>query len=402
MAREPIPRTAWLLLASRFARSIWQGALVVDFALYLKALGWGAVEISAVLSAALLLGAVLTMLLGPLSDLFGRRRFLLVYDALQGAAAVAAWLSSEPTTLAIAATIGGFGRGGNGAAGPFSPVEQAWLAQCVPAARRGMFYSLSAATGFGGMALGAVIAAIPGWHGGANPPAALYQPLFLLTAILSLVTFILVALAEDREAGTRPPPAHQDDPTTRRRENGLMWRLAIANLLNGAGLGLSGPLVTYWFALRFHHGPGSIGAMMAIGFVLAGLASLAAGWISHRLGVVRAVVAMRLVGLVLLIALPFCGSFALASLVYVARTVMNRGTAGPRSALQVGIVRAQRRGLSSAASNVALQIPRAIGPVFAGLLYESGLLAAPFLAAAVFQGAYIWMYDRSFRKVELQ
>ena len=28
-----IARTAWLLLAARFARSIWQGALVVDFAL---------------------------------------------------------------------------------------------------------------------------------------------------------------------------------------------------------------------------------------------------------------------------------------------------------------------------------------------------------------------------------
>lgn len=402
MRRDPIARTAWLLVGARLARSVWQGALVVDFALYLKALQWSAVEISAVLSAALLLGAVLTMLLGPLSDLFGRRRFLLVYDALQGGAAVAAWLTAAPATLAVAAVIGGFGRGGNGAAGPFAPVEQAWLARCVPASRRGMFYSLNAATGFGGMAMGAVLAAIPGWLAGANPPAASYRPLFLLTALLSLVTFVLVALARDDEAGMRPPPAHEDDPATRRRENGMMLRLALANLLNGAGLGLSGPLVTYWFALRFHHGPASIGMMMALGFVLAGFASLLAGWVANGIGLVRAVVAMRLVGLVLLIILPFCGSFALASLVYVARTVMNRGTAGPRSALQVGIVRPQRRGLSSAASNVALQIPRAIGPVFAGLLYESGLLAAPFLAAAVFQAAYIWMYDRSFRRVELQ
>lgn len=134
----PIPRTAWLLLGARLARSIWQGALVVDFALYLKALQWSAVAISAVLSVALLVGAALTMALGPLSDRFGRRWFLLVYDAVQGLAAVAAWLSAEPATLAVAAVIGGFGRGGNGAAGPFSPVEQAWLARCVPAARRGI------------------------------------------------------------------------------------------------------------------------------------------------------------------------------------------------------------------------------------------------------------------------
>jgi MFS family permease len=325
-----------------------------------------------------------------------------VYDAVQGLAAVAAWLTAEPATLAVAAVIGGFGRGGNGAAGPFSPVEQAWLARCVPASRRGMFYSLNAATGFGGMAVGAVLAGSPGWQGGVEPAASAYRPLFLLTAVLSLATFVLVALARDDEVGQPRVAARDDDPVERKRRNGLMKRLVFANLLNGAGLGLSGPLVPYWFALKFHHGPASIGTMMAVGFLLAGLASLGAGWIGRWLGVVRAVVAMRLVGLVLLVILPFCGGFWLASLVYVARTVMNRGTAGPRSALQVGIVRAQRRGLSSAASNVALQIPRAIGPVFAGLLYESGLLAAPFLAAAVFQAGYIWVYDRSFRGVELR
>jgi predicted MFS family arabinose efflux permease len=114
------------------------------------------------------------------------------------------------------------------------------------------------------------------------------------------------------------------------------------------------------------------------------------------------VVLMRLVGLVLLVALPFAGSFMLASVLYVARAVMNRGTTGARSAVNMGIVRANRRGFSSAASNVALQVPRAIGPVFAGALFQSGFLAAPFLVAAVFQAGYVWVYDRSFRGVELK
>jgi MFS family permease len=397
---EPIAWTAWLLQATRLVRSVWQGALVVDFALYLKALAWSAVQISVVLSAALLLGAMLTMLLGPLSDRFGRRRFLLVYDAAQGLAALVAWWTPAALPLAMAAVVGGFGRGGNGAAGPFSPVEQAWMAQCVPASRRGMFYSLNAALGFFGMAIGAVLAGAPGWAWGAAPPAAAYRPLFLLTAVLSAVTFVMIAVARDDEAGRGK--VLEEDPRERVRENGLVRRLVLANLLNGAGLGLSGPLVTYWFALKFNHGPASIGAMMAVGFVLAGVASLLAGRLSRRVGVVRAVVLMRLVGLVLLVALPFAGSFMLASVLYVARAVMNRGTTGARSAVNMGIVRANRRGFSSAASNVALQVPRAIGPVFAGALFQSGFLAAPFLVAAVFQAGYVWVYDRSFRGVELK
>ena len=68
-------RATRLLLATRFVRSIGQGALAVDFALYLRALDWSAVAISALLSAALMCGVVLTLFAGPLSDRGGRSLF---------------------------------------------------------------------------------------------------------------------------------------------------------------------------------------------------------------------------------------------------------------------------------------------------------------------------------------
>lgn len=136
---------------------------------------------------------------------------------------------------------------------------------------------------------------------------------------------------------------------------------------------------------------------MAGGFAMAALASLATGRLSRMVGVVRAVVAMRLVGLVLLVALPFAPSFGLAGLLYVGRAVFNRGTSGARNALSVSIVRPRRRGFAVSVTNVSMQVPRAIGPVFAGLLFEAGHLALPFLIGAAFQAAYIIIYDRSFR-----
>jgi MFS family permease len=166
-------RATRLLLATRFVRSIGQGALAVDFTLYLRALDWSAVAISAVLSAALITGVVLTLFAGPLSDRGGRRRFLLIYEAAQTVAGVAAALSARPLLLTLAALVGGFGRGGNGGAGPFAPVEQAWLAQAVAPMRRGPVYSLNAALGFLGNAVGAILAATPlhpandhAWHAG--------------------------------------------------------------------------------------------------------------------------------------------------------------------------------------------------------------------------------------------
>jgi MFS family permease len=355
-----------------------------------------------VLALALLVGAVLTMLLGPLSDRFGRRQFLLAYDAAQGVAAAIAFVTTAPALLAAAAIIGGFGRGGNGAAGPFSPIEQAWLAQCVPAARRGPFYSVNAAVGFLGMAAGAVLAGMPQWTAGTNPPADAYRPLFALAAVLSLVSFALLAVGKDTKNDLAPRVSQRDRSTERRRENWLIRRLVIANALNGVGLGLTGPLISYWFALRFHQGPGAIGPMMAISFLLAAGSSLFSRWLMRWMSVVRTIVVMRSAGLILLLALPFAPSFVLASVLYVGRSMLNRGTSGPRSAVSVGLVRPARRGFSVASANVALQIPRAIGPVLAGVCFEAGMLAEPFLAAAVFQGAYVWIYERSFRNVTLR
>ncbi len=193
-------RTIRLLLAARFVRSIGQGALAVDFALYLRALDWSAVAISAVLSVALLVGVVLTVFAGPFSDRGGRRPFLFAYEAAQALAGLAALLSSQSVILTGAAMIGGFGRGGNGAAGPFAPVEQAWLAQSVAPTRRGPIYSLNAALGFLGNAAGAVLAAMPSRLDGVLPGALAYRPLFLLWTAGSLLCCALILRTPDSEA----------------------------------------------------------------------------------------------------------------------------------------------------------------------------------------------------------
>jgi MFS family permease len=391
-------RTTRLLLTTRFIRSIGQGALAVDLTLYLRALDWSAVAISAVLSAALLFGVVLTLIAGPLSDRGGRRRFLFVYEAAQCVAGLAAALSAQPMIFWAAALVGGFGRGGNGSAGPFAPVEQAWLAQALTPARRGPVYSLNAALGFLGNAAGAVIAALPSVLHSVLPGALAYRPLFLLSAIGSLLCCALILRTPDIESqpvAQAPPSPRQD-----RQENRLVLRLMIANIMNGAGIGATGPLIAYWFAVRFGEGPAEIGPMLAAGFLMAAVASVGTGYLSGWVGVVRAVVAMRLVGLGLLIALPFAPSFGVAAVLYVLRGMFNRGTTGARAALSISIVRAQRRGFAASMANVSMQVPRSVSPMLTGFLFAAGELALPFVIGAAFQGAYLALYYWGFRRVD--
>jgi MFS family permease len=299
--------------------------------------------------------------------------------------------------------VGGFGRGGNGAAGPFAPVEQAWLAQSIAPSRRGSIYSLNAALGFLGNAVGAVVAAMPSWLHTILPGALAFRPLFLLWTVGSLLCCVLILRAPASEAveAGRTLPAQPGEHGVQRRENRLVRRLMLANVMNGVGVGATGPLIAYWFAVRFGGGPAEIGPLMAGGFLMAAVASLGAGWLSTWVGMVRAVIAMRLVGLALLVALPLAPSFGSAAALYILRGMFNRGTTGARSALNISIVRAHRRGFAGSMGNVSMQVPRSVSPILTGFLFAAHDLALPFFIGAAFQTVYLAMYWWGFRQVDV-
>ncbi len=381
-------------MAARAARSVGQGALVAAFALYLNALGWTAPAIGATLSAALVAGAALTLAVGPMSDRLGRRRFLLAYELLQAAAALLALLTASPPALVLAAVVGGFGRGANGSAGPFGPLEQAWLAQALPVAMRGAVFSVNAAIGFGGMALGALLAGGVQFLIGPLGELLAYRPLFLLSLAGSVAAFALIASLGEPE---QPRPLERAIAASERRsENRMLVRLVAVNTLNGLGIGMIAPLIAYWFALRFEHGPGSIGPALAASFVLGAIGSVVAGRLVHRHGLIGPVVIMRGLGLAFLVAVPLMPSFGVAAALYALRAGFNQGTAGVRQALVAGLTR-ERRGLAASLQNVSIQIPRAVGPLVAGLMLHAGMLRAPFLVAAALQASYLVLYVRFFR-----
>src|SRR5205807_430582 len=87
---------------------------------------------------------------------------------------------------------------------------------------------------------------------------------------------------------------------------------------NGFSMGLTGPLVSYWFALKFHTGPEQIAPVMAATFALAAVMSLYAGHMAVRHGLSRAVVWSRGIGVVMLLALPFMPWFWLAAVLQAA------------------------------------------------------------------------------------
>ncbi len=386
------------LILVRLLRSIAQGALAVDFTLYLRARGWSAAAVGLLLMAGGLAGAVLSLLVGVLSDRVGRRLFLIVYETGLSLGTLAVIALPATWILVATAALFGFGRGANGSSGPFAPAEQAWLAQRVPRDRRGTVFSLNAGIQFAGMGVGSLLAGflphlLPGEHG-----SAAYEPLFLLNLIVALVNLWQIwRLHEERPMPQRKvqPPASEHPAaaaTVEQRENRALLLLTIVNMVNSLGVGLVAPLLPYWFAVRFGVGPELIGPVYSVTFFLTGLSSLAVGRLAQRIGLIRSIVLPRLVGVVLLVVIPFAPSFALAAVLYVARSIVNRGSVGARQAFSVGLVRDRRRGLASSLNAVSWNVPAALGPALGGYLIGLGALFWPFLIAAVLQLGYVVLF----------
>ena len=401
---QSLPPGVRRLLAARAVRSVGQGVTVASFTLYLHALGYRGAAIGAVLMAGLAFGVLMTLVVGPMSDRRGSRGLLLVYETAAAAAALAAMLSTSEVVLIVAATIAGFGRGANGAAGPFAPVEQAWIARETDGARRRRALSLNATFGFLGMAVGAALVALPAAFGRGFEHVASYRWLFLVPLAGSLGAIALIGGAREPRArvsfpahdAASAPDAASAAARVTRRENRDLRRLAMTNAVNGLAIGIIGPLMAYWFARRFGEHPTAIGPALALAFLLAAFGTVLTRRLGERLGAVASVVGMRTIGLAALLATPLVPRFGEAVALYALRAVFNQGTAGARQAIAASLTRAERRGLAASVQSLSLQLPRAVGPVIGGSLIGDGHYVLPFLIGAVLQGLYLVLYWRFF------
>jgi MFS family permease len=394
-------RVAQQLIMARFLRSVAQGALAVDFTLYLKVRGWSASEVGLLLMAGGLSGAGLSLLVGIVSDRVGRRVFLLIYEVglIIGTGLIV--LDPRVWILVLAAALFGFGRGANGSSGPFAPAEQAWLAQSIPAKRRGNIFSFNAGLQFWGMGIGSLLAAVlphmlPGVRG-----AHAYLPLFWLNLLMAIVNLIQIASLKETKptaaAPPAPPMAEPDavrgrEPTVVQRENRALTLLVVVNMVNSLGVGLVAPLLPYWFNLKFGVGPTEIGPVYALTFFLTGISSLVVGRVSEKVGLIRSIVVPRLLGVALLVAIPFMPAFFWAAVLYVVRSMVNRSSMGARQAFSMGLVRDQRRGLASSLNAVSWGLAASIGPAVGGWIIGMGSLALPFIAAACLQLGYVVLF----------
>lgn len=390
------------IMGGRAARSLSQGYLGVIVPLYLLHLHYTAVSLGELSTVGAIVSAILTLGVSVLADQYGRKPFLVIFPLMTAVGAIVFIATRNFGVILAASALGTIGRGGGaggaGAGGPFYPAQQALIADHAGATSRNTVFSAFSLTDTLASTAGALLAGVPELlvHGAGITVTDSYKPLFVLTSVLSLLSALLILPVHDtrrrKEAGVR----RQFLP---RQSRNVIGRLALTNLLNGVGVGFFAPFVAYWFNVRFGVGPAQIGFLFAAVSLGAAIPYLFAPALARAMGLVRAVVAIRLIGVATLAILPFMPSFFLAATLYFVRMALQRASIPLRQSYTMAVVVAEERSSAAGISNLPSQLSAAGSPLLAGYLFQSVSLELPFEIGTALQLVNAVLFFGLFRNI---
>ena len=311
---------------------------------------------------------------GPLSDHYGRRRFLLAGVLVFG---VASWLSARSQSfpeLMLARALTGL------AAGTISTCSIAfagdWFAYAVRGRAIGLVSSAYFAAPIVGVPLAAQIADRFGW-----------QRAFLFFAALAF-GIACVSLGLPREPARSQPSSHKISATAQAFRSFLVRRdtvaaLGIAFLVSGGLVGF----ITYigqWLNNRFDVPTRTIGWVFMLGGLVAVAGAPLGGILSDRWGKRAVSIASNVLLAVSVALVPFLHWGIWLLVVFATTSLSAAFRQGPLTALMTEMVPAARRGTFIALRNISSQLGIGAVALAGGMLYQRhGYVAVTTLCAAM-------------------
>ena len=355
-----------LLLGARGLRAFGFGFAAVLIGVHLEWRGLSAVLIGLTLGLGLAAASLSGLATASLASRIGRRQALAASGILMTLTGVDLALATQPILLVAAGLTGMLGAASVDL-GPFASVEQAVLAEAVPADARNVAFARYSLTGGLFNAAGGLSATL------ANGPGST-QAFFLFYVAIGLVTAALpMFMSAKVEAPVAGPAFGSFRPLA-----GLAALFALDSL--GGGF-VANAVIAYWLHVRFGADAALLGPVFAAAAVLQTLSYEASGRLSRRFGLVNTMVFTHLPSNVLLLLVPFSPSLAWAIGLLLARFALSQMDVPARQAYVVSIVPPAERAGAVAMTGAVRGVAQSFGPVLAGAAIGVAAFGLPFFAA---------------------
>ena len=158
--------------------------------------------------------------------------------------------------------------------------------------------------------------------------------------------------------------------------------------------------MAYWFFVRFHTQPGTLGSIFFFANILAGVSALLAVRLADKIGLVKTMVYTHLPSNLLLILIPFMPDFASALTVLLLRFTISQMDVPTRQAYVIAVVHPDERSAASGITGVARTVGSSLALLFSGaLLADADSLGWIFIIAGMVKIVYDLLMFYNFTKV---
>lgn len=338
--------------------------------------GFTSAQAGALISAQGIAVVLTSIPLGIVSDVYGRKK-LLILGNLAGAAALLVFALTSNFWYLLGTSIAlGFAEGAS------VTTWNALLADLTDSSNRNRVFSLSfiminVTTGIG-LVLPGAFPALQSLLGVTS--YTIHRETLLLLGSASFISplmfyFLLRDLKE-----THNPERKWSGLTN----VGTLVKLGFVGSTIGFGAGFIIPLVGTWFYYRFGVSDGYSGPILAFSNILIGFSAFASPRLASKFGQMQAILLVTGSSMLFMLSMAVIPIFALAAGVYIIRSAL-MNMAGPLiDSFSMSIFPPEQRGLVSALGNVMFRLPNSLSTYFGGLILGLGLLQLPFFIASAF------------------
>ena len=409
-----------IVCIAKAVRTIGFGALSVVLALYLMEKGFSPAEVGILFSLTLLEDALVATLASVLAGRIGMRVVLLLSSLaiLLGGFAIA--FAPVKWMLALAVIFGVISPAGY-EGGPFAAIEQAIISQSVKHEKLTSAFCWYNLVGFGGAALGALLA------GGcvalmrAQPVVLAYQSIFVFYAVSAFILAILYLTIDIAEkpriksaygAGSNsaalnsaPPPVMVSPQIKQRNSGNSQSGKNIRNLAFLQGIDAFGggfvvqSLLTCWFYQRYHVDATFLGPVFFGCNVIAALSFFFAPAVVKRIGLLNAMVFTHLPCSLALCAMPFLPTASWAAGLLLLRSAFSSMDIPARQAYTMLIVAEEDRPAAAGFITSARAVAQGIAPCLTGFLMNNAVTGLPLILAGALKSVYDVSLYHAFKHV---
>jgi len=393
-------RDGKLLLLSSVTRMLGFGFLSIILAIYLTSAGYDALHTGIIITATLVSSSFFTLFAGVFGDRIGRRRTLMLFAGLMSISGTIFAFTTDYYLLLLAALIGFINPTGVNF-GAFITVEQAIIPQTSSDRKRNYAFALFSTIGTLAMAVGTLMAKVPEFlrveYG--YDLVNSFQPLFMLYALIGLVTmFIYAALSKNTEVkGTTPVKKVMLSKETKSIVKKLSLLFGIDSFAGGFVIQ---SWVAYWFFVKFALPENEIADIFFIAGILTAVSYVLAAKIASKIGLVRTMVFTHIPANILLIPLALAPTLHIAMAIYMLRMFLAQMDVPSRQSYVVAIVKPEERVAVAGVTNLSRNIPFSASPMLVGYMFQFVSLTFPFIFSGVLKTIYDLLLYRSFKKIK--